>query len=745
MFAHSTAVGCPLTLISGTIYFPDCQKERDDLKRKNRALQMQVLRLKRKLKGPHQPKTSKKCAEALKKHAAKQVKELQDKLSEQLPDDQLAFVLSQVKNASRKVQGRRWSYKDKAFALTLLHSSPATYKLLRRVFKLPSVKTLRAAMRNMRIYPGYNATILEAMKKKFAHAEPKSKVVVMSLDEMCIKEAVSYDSGSDSVEGMVDGKIANHALGVMISGVADRWKQPIGYFLTSGTVKAQEMKSILLKGIQQLADIGLRVIAVVCDQGTNNQSLFQKELHITPEKPYFDACGQKVYAMYDPPHLIKSIRNNLKNHGFTIDDEIIDWQHIKDFRNADLEQGKALRCAPKLSHKHFNLRLRFGHLKVKLATQVLSRSVAMGMRYMVDAKKVPETALPTANFVENMDVLFNCFNSRGFRSTAKLRNALTDQSGHMEFLKEKLSWLQTIKSNGKRQPPCLSGWVLSIHALLGIWETLKKDFNFTFLLTRRLNQDDVENLFGVIRHKGHNRDNPDSCQFRAAFRQVMVDQVMVQGNNTNCDPDEIDRFLLTLKNVNTAIPDAQPVQSQPSLPVDVPENVRNIMAVCAFPPTDDLEGLNDHQVNILAYIGGYIVKKLQEKARLCQSCSVNIVGKLDNEDARHAFVLQKNDEGARKGLLAPSNALLGVLELLELEYNKVVDVCVSKEQVKASMQASLLTVKFGGLCCKACGVEQMITKLFINIRFHHSLKLYNQTLEQRKESKSRKALKFSHM
>ena len=52
----------------------------------------------------------------------------------------------------------RWSTDHKSLALSLLHSSPKTYKLLRKVFSLPSVRTLRQAMHNtLFLY----ATILE--------------------------------------------------------------------------------------------------------------------------------------------------------------------------------------------------------------------------------------------------------------------------------------------------------------------------------------------------------------------------------------------------------------------------------------------------------------------------------------------------------------------------------------------------------------------------------------------------------
>ncbi len=106
--------------------------------------------------------------------AVKEIGQLQNELEKQLPSEQVSFIMSQVKNCCRKQQGKRWSYKDKALALTLLHSSRATYRLLQRVFQLPSVKTLKIAMRNMVIYPGYNETIFQALEKKLKKAPATS-------------------------------------------------------------------------------------------------------------------------------------------------------------------------------------------------------------------------------------------------------------------------------------------------------------------------------------------------------------------------------------------------------------------------------------------------------------------------------------------------------------------------------------------------------------------------------------------
>ena len=91
--------------------------------------------------------------------------------------------------------------------------------------------------------------------------------------------------------------------------------------------------------------------------------------------------------MYDPPHLLKSIRNNLRNHGFQIgpEDEVqveAKWDNVVDFYK--LDSSKKVRLAPKLTKAHVaKPPVPFGDLRVFYAAQVLSHSVYAGMSVMV--------------------------------------------------------------------------------------------------------------------------------------------------------------------------------------------------------------------------------------------------------------------------------------------------------------------------------------------------------------------------
>ena len=62
------------------------------------------------------------------------------------------------------------------------------------------------------------------------------------------------------------------------------------------------------------------------------------------------------------------------------------------------------------------------------------------------------------------------------------------------------------------------------------------DGNEKCIVTGRHNQDALENLFPTIRGRRY-RINPDATQFRSAFRQVLVDSLMLKSDGANGKDD----------------------------------------------------------------------------------------------------------------------------------------------------------------------------------------------------------------
>lgn len=398
---------------------------------------------------------------------------------------------------------------------------------------------------------------------------------------MSLKERLYYDRTNDTIEGLEDmgegapasDKIANHASVFMVRSLSEKWKQPIAYYLTSGTMSPAIIIQKLTECVAYLQTIGFNPTVFVCDQGANNRSAL-KSLKVTSDNPWFTVNGCKIFSFFDTPHLLKNIRSNLKRHGFILSNgSKVLWDHVKDLYEYD--SARQIRMVPKLTEKHISLPI-FSTMSVPLAAQVMSHSVAAAMSFLADLGILPKSAEDTAKFIENFDQLFDKFNSSYITDTKPAKCAFNDNS--ITFLQKMLHWLRSIKLCNRESLPCLEGWISNINALLLLWMELKSDFKS--LLTRHINQDFIEHFFGSIRSKGGNRDNPDPRHFRFDYRHAVVDKLVILGKNTNCEEEDCNILLQLRNHLNLFSPPAnpqpvnasaesQPVHSQPvSQPVD---------------------------------------------------------------------------------------------------------------------------------------------------------------------------------
>ena len=146
----------------------------------------------------------------------------------------------------------------------------------------------------------------------------------------------------------------------------------------------------------------------------------------------------------------------------------------------------------------------FTKMKVSYACQVLSKSVAAGMTTHVSFKSLPADAADTANFIDTMDQVIDCFNSRGtlMSKLKPYKNAMSAKSPHVKFLTGILEWIEEWKFVGpKAELPSVFGLKLTISALLRLWNDLQTHHTFAFLLTSRLNQDCLENFYCIIANR----------------------------------------------------------------------------------------------------------------------------------------------------------------------------------------------------------------------------------------------------
>lgn len=451
-------------------------------------------------------------------------------------------------NMQKKKERVPWTTEEKNFSLMLFYKSPSAYKFLRKLeINLPSPSTIHTWVGTSKFKPGFSPKVFHQLKCKFAESSEEERACILSFDEMALKKNIFYSKDLDMIEGFEDlgklgrnSKMATCALVFLIRGLHCNWKIAIGYFLTSSGIKASPLTTLIKEAINNLFDINLRPKAIVCDQGTSNQSAVA-ELGCTIAQPYFFVGDKKVYCLYDVPHLFKSIRNNLLNGDYVKNQERISFLDVIAAYNIDKKSTKS-RCLLKITQQHIQPN-NFQKMNVKLAVQVLSHTMAAAIRTCIATKEIVSLTAPnTANFIDLCNKTFDALNSRVRYCANPYACALSDEADVvMKTLKDALEEFKQIQKMNKitgklTTPPCFTGLQLTIRAVLSLYED-EKALGHQFILTNRLNQDVLENLFSVYRqHGGFNR-NPTCTLFRKLFRSNAIDSLLKPSLSSNCEDD----------------------------------------------------------------------------------------------------------------------------------------------------------------------------------------------------------------
>jgi hypothetical protein len=222
-------------------------------------------------------------------------------------------------------------------------------------------------------------------------------------EEMSIRENLHFNQKFDCIEDFLRSwksgqtcNTANHALVFMVCGLRRKWKQPVAYYFSRGSTKAEIIVQILSEILDACQDAGLQVVATVCDMGANNVKAL-KLLGATKRKPFFRFHKQEIATVYDPPHLLKCTRNLLLKYDVQFKSELLGnqlpgiakWDHI--LKLYELDKTNRLRLLYKLTDTHLNPVAQIA-MKVSFAAQVMSHTVAAGLNTLVSTGKKQCTA-----------------------------------------------------------------------------------------------------------------------------------------------------------------------------------------------------------------------------------------------------------------------------------------------------------------------------------------------------------------
>jgi len=222
----------------------------------------------------------------------------------------------------------------------------------------------------------------------------------MMMDEVAIRRQVEWDGKQytgyvDLGVGIEDSSsmpVAKEALVLMIVGINEHWKVPIAYFLIDG-LNGSERANVVKIALVKLHNVGVRIVSLTFDGCAANIAMTSKlganldleDLHTSFEHP--SDHTQSVYLLLDPCHMLKLMRNLLADKKALLDSagNLIKWSYIEELHK--IQQSEGLRAGNKLTDRHVSWMRE--KMKVSLAAQTLSSSVATAMMYLKDDLKLP--------------------------------------------------------------------------------------------------------------------------------------------------------------------------------------------------------------------------------------------------------------------------------------------------------------------------------------------------------------------
>lgn len=199
----------------------------------------------------------------------------------------------------------------------------------------------------------------------------------------------------------------------MIVAINDTWKCPVGYFFVNGLSGTQKM-NLVTQCLNALFDCGVIVVSLTFDGCQSNivmANLFGCSLNLQNMKTSFKIANHTVQILPDPSHMIKLVRNTLGDKKIIIDENnnYINYNFI--IKLCELQETEGLHLANKLRRQHIHFFKQ--KMKVKLATQLLSKSVADSLTFCKDKLNIQDfkNCDGTANFITIMNDTFDILNS----------------------------------------------------------------------------------------------------------------------------------------------------------------------------------------------------------------------------------------------------------------------------------------------------------------------------------------------
>jgi len=344
----------------------------------------------------------------------------------------------------QNTQGKKWGLNTIRDALILKQKCGTTgYNELRARFPYPHCRTIQKMVQHLKFESGVLDEMLDLLEPVISTWNKKDTYFIASVDEMAIEPCEMVDPATQKVIGKAtlgshDG-FETKAMTIVFGAVATRRKFIGGYVFTSSKKRGSDHKGdlntgkamweLLEKAINRAERIGLRIVLVTTDMGSDNEAMwkylgiFAKRSGVKMFIKHPSRPDDMLWFMPDVPHLFKSANRMLLSNqiirlpDFIVKEEnlpsnIVDLPHVEELSNHESKFN--LKVAPKLTEDALKNKNHFDKMRVSSATEVINERTSSGLQLLA-LEKQSDVYLTTAWFVALLNRWFVLTTNRSRR------------------------------------------------------------------------------------------------------------------------------------------------------------------------------------------------------------------------------------------------------------------------------------------------------------------------------------------
>ena len=506
------------------------------------------------------------------------------------------FLQEQINLCKIAPSSRRYSTNLIMWSLSIILKSSSVYDDLRSFFCIPSERWIRNLTSDLGKSVINDSVNTNFLKSQCDALDPDSRYVSLKFDEIQIKKRLDFRSNNlYGYASNENNSLANHVQAFMVKSLRGNYKEIVKMIPVF-----KQNSDFLLKSLVEVINLvenqGFRIVVITCDNSSINSNVVR---HLTEngKNSFINSNiypGNKIFFLFDAPHVLKCIRNCWINCQST--NKVLTFPSFDNFDNFERasfqeivkiynEEKQILKYAHKLTSRSL-FPNSLERQKVNLALKIFdsSTSAALKIKYGRDNG--------TATFIDLIIKFWDIFNinnfTKGFHKNNSYSSPFFSINDHrLNFLYKFYDWLEHWEKSpgsGKLSKQTFFSLKLSMKNMRGLIKYLIECVNFKYVLTAYFQTDCLESVFGLYRQS-------NGGNFHISYAQIIDSEKKNRLRNML----KLNKDLSNLCDFKGTIND---------------NDVYNIDFNKLKVNKKDFYNYNEKNFDVTVYIAGYIAKKI---------------------------------------------------------------------------------------------------------------------------------------